>query len=404
MQDTQLDGLGENVRATESAALKWLGEIGLVVPSFVVEDGDEPTVVELVGTGPWVVKPDIALSGKGLKGMVSICHTAAELADAIGHAREMAPAVVEEFVEGEEGYVSIVFDDATSAVFLRASAEGGVGFDPSRLEPWKLNLDQDMRDYQVRDFLRASGVSDWKLVTHLTRAIQAMWLAFRISEATMIEINPYRWSADRWVAVGVALEFEENASWLAQRHRPDLQTQAMPGDRVISAGEAAVEAANKMNLGRPAVKFFQLDGDIAALVIGGGAGLASLDRLTDLGLRPACYVDASPGAPHESLVALMKAGLSIKGLRGAIIGAVVMSLMDTRALTRAVLDAMNELGLNGTQFPIVVRIAGPHEEESHDLLAKRMPAIQCIGREGSIDDMCDQLAKVLEPQRQGSSS
>jgi succinyl-CoA synthetase beta subunit len=382
------------LRAVESTALEWLARLGVKVPSFAVA-GAEGALWELpVAAGAWVVKPDVAMSGKGLQGLVSVCRTRQAVVEAVD--RLPGAAVVAEYVDGDEGYLSFVLDGESHRVVVRAGMEGGVGFDPSTLDEWGLELGQEVRDYEIREFLVRVGVRDGALVPRLVEAIQILWSAFQETEATLIEINPFRWTPTSWAAVGVAVEFDDNATSRAERCRPSLVAPARDAaQRSMTDAEAEIEAISLAHPGRPAVRFIELDGDVASLVIGGGAGLATLDSLTSLGLAPSCYVDGSPGAPPEALQALMRVGLGRPGLRGAVVGAVATSLMDTRELARPVLDAMAELGVDGTQFPIVARIAGPNEELSRELFAAHAPAVHVLDRGSSLDAACHELRGLV---------
>jgi succinyl-CoA synthetase beta subunit len=279
---------------------------------------------------------------------------------------------------------------------LRVSATGGVGFDAATATAVPVPLERGLGGFEITRALRSAGVGDLALRRALTRAIEAMWRAFSVSEATIIEVNPFRWDGERLVAVGVAVDFEDPCGWPAARYRPSpLVAGDVVAGRTPNPREQAVERANAAAPYRPAVRYSELDGDVAMLVIGGGAGLLALDRLVDLGLKPSCYVDGSPGATHAKFVELVAAGLGRPGVRGGIIGAVVMSLMDTQELARAIVEAIGRVGYDPAVRPLVVRLAGPHEEESRELLAAAAPAVRVIGRDLSLDDACDELARAL---------
>ncbi|TNC25161.1 ATP-grasp domain-containing protein [Amycolatopsis alkalitolerans] len=393
------------MRTLESASMEWLARIGVEVPRTIrVTDAEGLSAVRAAIPAPWVLKPDTAESGKGLRGQVFVCRDEEALAAAFTdvHTVSDSGAVVAEYVEGSECYASIGLDTGHGGAVLRVSRSGGVGFDASTAVTVPISMTRGLTGYEIGTALRDAGVEP-ALTRPLSRAVQAIWQAFTVSEATLIEVNPFRWNGERLVAVGVAVEFEDYSGWLATRYRPRGLS---PATRPRTAREEAVANADAAFPDRPSVKFFELDGDVAALVVGGGAGLVVLDRLVDLGLRPSCYVDGSPGAPQSKLVELIAAGLSTPDVRGGIVGAVVMSLMDTRELAESLVAALDRTSYDATEKPLVVRIAGPNEEESRKLLGDRAPAVTFVGREASLDDACGMLAGALDartPRAEGAS-
>lgn len=391
-------------RATESAAMPWLRQVGLVTPElFVVTDARDVVTDEPAFGPPWVVKPDVADSGKGLAGLVHICRFRDELASAVAATlRSGAPAVVDEYVEGDECYLSITLDENARGAVVRVSATGGIGFDAHQAAAVTVGLTQGIDDQMVTDLLDRAGVNDAELRSALNSALQVLWPAFCDAEAVLIEVNPFRWDGQRLVAVGVAVEFDPHGHPLAHALRPSALVDPDPMvDRAPTPRELAVRAADAAEPNRAGIKFFELDGDVACLITGGGAGLLALDYLTDLGIRPACYLDASPGAGSAKLQTLFSSALSVPGLRGVLFGGAVLSLADAREVALEFATAADRAGFDSTRVPTVVRLAGPHEAEAHAVLRKRLPGALVLDRAASLEDACDllQIAMEQSPQK-----
>ncbi|MDV6282935.1 ATP-grasp domain-containing protein [Rhodococcus jostii] len=386
-------------RATESAAMPWLRRVGLATPELVVVTHEHELLPGGPAFGPpWVVKPDVAGSGKGLAGLVHICRSRDELSSAVtATLRSGAPAVVEEFVEGEECYLSIALDETTRGAVVRAAATGGVGFDAHQAAAMTVGLAEGPDDHAVAGLLDRAAVSDPRLRSAIGDALQVLWTAFCSAEAVLVEVNPFRWDGQRLVAVGVAVEFDPHGHPDAQALRPSALVDAdHVVDRAPTPRELAVREADAAEPNRAGIKFFELDGDVACMITGGGAGLLALDYLTDLGIRPACYLDASPGAGSAKLQTLFSSALSVPGLRGVLFGGAVLSLADARDVAVEFAAAADRAGFDSTRVPTVVRLAGPHEAEAHAVLRRRLPGALVLDRAASLEDACDLLLTAME--------
>jgi succinyl-CoA synthetase beta subunit len=378
--------------------MPWLREVGLATPELlVVTDERDVVTVEPAFGPPWVVKPDIAGSGKGLAGLVHICKSRDELASAVAATlRSGAPAVVDEYVEGDECYLSITLDENARGAVVRVSGTGGVGFDAHEAAAVTVGLTYGINDRMVTELLDRAAVHDPKLRTALTSALQVLWTAFCDAEAVLIEVNPFRWDGERLTAVGVAVEFDPHGHPAARALRPTLVDHDAALDRAPTPRELAVRAADAAEPNRAGVKFFELDGDVACMITGGGAGLLGLDYLTDLGIRPACYLDASPGAGSEKLQTLFGSALSVPGLRGVLFGGAVLSLADAREVAVEFVAAVERAGFDSTRVPTVIRLAGPNDAAAHALLRKRLPGALVLDRAASLEDACDLLLTAIE--------
>lgn len=383
-------------RTRESEAMSWLARLGLAVPHHVVVASPSEVDVARFSGPPYIAKPDVALGGKGARGLVAACADHDELraevrallaADIEGVAVDAV--VVEEAIEGEELYLSVAIDEARGPV-VRLASSGGIGFDAAAAAVIAPATFEPLLDRELTTLVDAAGITDGVLAGHLKHITDVIWRAFVASEATLLELNPIRWDGRRAVAVGAALEFDDDARSAARAFWPRVdQHPAARLGRPPTPREAQVAVAAVP--GRPSSSFIELGGDVAMLVVGGGAGLVCFDRLRRLGLRPACIADHSPGAGEVALRSIIEAGLSIPGVRGAIFGAVVISLADTVPYARAFVDGARHASVAVEGLPIVVRLAGPNEDEAHRILAT-YPGLVVLGRESTIEDACDVLA------------
>lgn len=391
-------------RTRESAALSWLGCLGVPVPSYTVIGGNEGLDAKALPPGPpWIVKPDVSLGGKGKLGLVRRCddktvlaRSVAELLDvSIGCLRPPA-VVVEEFIEGREVYLSISIDDRARGPLIRLSASGGVGFN-AETEAVGLvaRLNEGLYDCQIQQLLATARLADDVLERAVAQLTDILWRAFVASEATLLELNPIRWNGKVATAVGMALEFDNEGRPAASGFRPTLDEDlAAELGRLPTPRERLVAEANDAEPLRPSVKFFELGGDVALLIVGGGASLLCFDYLHERGIMPACYADYSPGAGRAKLQAVVEAGLKVPGVRGALFGAVVVNLVDVMELAEALVKGIEAAGVDPKSFPIVARVAGPNEAAAQNFL-RGIPGIVVVGREGTLEDACDVLIERI---------
>ncbi len=388
-------------RTRESEAMTWLRGLGISVPRHAVFTGSMDVEDGVPFDPPYVAKPDVSLGGKGERGLVRLCANREELGHAVREllAEEVggvpvSAVVVEEAVDGEEIYLSVSIDERSGPV-LRLAGRGGVGFDAADAATVAPASFAPVLDRELQALVGAAGLVDESLIRQVKHAAEVLWRAFLVSEATLLELNPIRWDGRMATAVGAALEFDDNARASARAFWPivDEGPEARLG-RPATPREAHVAAVSAMEPNTPASSFIEIGGDVAMLMVGGGAGLVSYDRLREHGLSPACIADHSPGAGELKLRALIDAGLAVPGVRGAIFGAVVISLADTVPYARALVDAVRGAGVNLETFPVVVRLAGPNEDEAHHVL-ESLPGLVVLGREVTIEGACDVLAELL---------
>jgi succinyl-CoA synthetase beta subunit len=90
-----------------------------------------------------------------------------------------------------------------------------------------------------------------------------------------------------------------------------------------------------------------------------------MDALIQEGLQPANYTEYSGNPPREKVAALTKIVLSKPGLRGLWIAGGVANFTDIAETFHGIIDALDEVK---PTYPIVVRRAGPNEEEGVRLM------------------------------------
>jgi succinyl-CoA synthetase beta subunit len=98
---------------------------------------------------------------------------------------------------------------------------------------------------------------------------------------------------------------------------------------------------------------------------GGGASIANMDALINVGLKPANYTEYSGNPPREKVYQLAKVVLSKPGLRGLWMAGVVANFTNIKETFLGIIDALDEIK---PAYPIVVRRDGPESKEAFELL------------------------------------
>lgn len=367
---------------------------GVVVRSLRDLDG-------AAGSFPLLVKAQVLAGGRGKAGGVCGVGSREELEAAISSLlgstllREPVRSVlVEEALPvAREYYLACVYDQATGSPAVLFSTSGGMeveGMDPPQRFPI------DPRDPAGSAARAATGISE--LVSEpergeLHRIISSLASIFFDSDARQIEINPLILTTDnRLVAADVKVALDDDAAfrhpeWLALEERTVLGRE--PTERERAARE--IDAGPMAHRGT-ASKYIEFGGDIGILFSGGGASLANMDALLAAGGKPANYSEYSGNPPREKVAALARVVLSKPGLRGLWICGGVANFTQIDETLSGIVDALREVR---PSYPIIVRRAGPGEEEGRRVMEEAARELGLTLRYFGAETPMTETAQVL---------
>ncbi|UCE30327.1 MAG: hypothetical protein JSW68_09580, partial [Burkholderiales bacterium] len=251
------------------------------------------------------VKAQLLAGGRGKAGLVRLAdpaalgETVAALREALGARAPSTPILVEQAVLLEaEWYRACRVDDIAQRPVLLFSLAGGIDVEsePKAVRSYRLDALAETFPHQLVPWLREAGVTGPALGA-LARIAAQLARAFKAEDADLIEINPLGVRpGGRPIALDAKVSVDDNAAY---RH-PEWSALA----------SAAVQESSRTALERDAeacgITFVELDGDIALLSGGAGLGMALADMLTDAGLRPANFVDATGGNDRQRIVDLVR--------------------------------------------------------------------------------------------------
>jgi succinyl-CoA synthetase beta subunit len=227
--------------------------------------------------------------------------------------------------------------------------------------------------------------ADRKHLVALASITVNLYHAFTEADALLLEVNPLVITMqDTLSIVGLMMEIDASALYRHQEWSdPDGEAIGL-GGRPVTARERLVLEANKALTGG-AIRYTELDGDIALLVGGGGAGLHQHDLLTLEGAWPANHSDLSPSPTPDKPAVLFDAVLAHPNVRGMLLGVNLLQLAPCDLLVKAMLIALKRSDKDPKRFPIVIRLFGPREKEARELAAS-IPGVQYLPYGASLRD------------------
>lgn len=321
-----------------------LQKAGVAVPkSVLIEKPQEAPFL------PCVVKAQV-LAGKRKKGgIIKVCKSQAEFADAMKlfgvafQGEQVKKLLVEELADvKKELYVSFCFDTDVRGPVLLFSEQGGI----------------DVEEMGNVKKVPLSEIHSLKLASDVADAIKKIQDVFVKEDCRLLEVNPLAITPKGLIALGAMVEFDDAA---AGRHK---ERSYAPRGAQLREREQAVKVANDADY-HGTVKYVELDGDIGVLAAGGGASLTCMDALIGAGGRPANFSEFSGNPTAEKVYTLAKVVMTKPGVRGLWIVGAVANFSPVDVMMEGIIRALNEVQ---PKFPIVVRRAGPKELEGLQML------------------------------------
>ncbi len=387
-----------NVYEHEGKAL--LRTYGIEIPKGVLlshPEEIEPAVRALGGR--FVLKAQV-LSGKRAdrggvvfcETMEEVCNTASSWFEAGFEGQPVTEVLLEARISAKrELYAACVYDIAARGPLLVVGASGGTGVESQEVfERFPL----DVRDFRTSLQSNASALE--AIAQELPSFCEKLVSAFFEEDARQIEINPLAEREDgSLIALDAKVTLDDagaarHPEWSAYEGRSTLGRAATARER----GAADIDAGADAHRGT-AGTYFELDGDIATLFSGGGASLVNMDTMHRLGLRAANYAEYSGNPPKEKVQALARLVLSQPGLRGALIVGGIANFTDIKETFSGIAAALDVLK---PRYPIVVRRAGPREQEGLDLLracaARNGVKMEVFGKDTTMADAVTRMKEL----------
>ncbi|HLC52224.1 MAG TPA: ATP citrate lyase citrate-binding domain-containing protein, partial [Candidatus Nanoarchaeia archaeon] len=150
------------------------------------------------------------------------------------------------------------------------------------------------------------------------------------------------------------------------RYRWEINFPERTDNRDATAREIAARQIDREDHRGVAGKtFIDLDGDIGILTVGGGASMTLMDTLIQCGGKPANFTEYSGNPPKEKVEKLTRIVLDRENLSGLFVAGVIANFTNIKETLQGTIKVLIE---QKTLFPIVIRRAGPHDQEAKEML------------------------------------
>jgi len=277
----------------EHDAKTLLAREGINVPAGCLVDSVKAVASTPLPTGPWVIKGQVPMGGRGKAGIVRMAESIEELhahAEAILGAAMKGRRVGEVRIEqnvgpAEEAYFALLLDAAAGGVRVIVSGKGGMDIET-------LPAEQIRADTVAPDHAALRGCIE-RLTQDLpppkAAALRAagsdLSRVFLEREALLIEVNPLFVKGDgAWIAGDAKIVTDDGA----------LPRQAAVRELLDKRAAAYPEAALKLEHGCDYV-VVDPEGEIGLLTTGAGLSMMLIDELRAAGLKPYNFLDVRTG-------------------------------------------------------------------------------------------------------------
>jgi citryl-CoA synthetase large subunit len=323
-----------------------------------------------------VVKAQVLAGKRGKAGGIRFAHSPEELQEIIeamvGNELlgELVTGVLieEKAAIAQEYYISLTYDTVNREPVLAISKEGGVDVETfAREHPDQLILKRfgpivGLMPWMARDAAVRAGFRGREL-RNLAGIAVKMWNVMVQADARLVEINPLvRTQNGELVALDAALLLDSDA----QVRHPELNLPPRQATgRPLTERELVAQAIDEGDYRGVAGKYVELEGDIGMLTSGGGGSITLMDAVAAFGGKPANYTEYGGNPPAEKVYRLTKVVATKPGLHGLLIAGGIANNTRVDVTFEGIARALAEIR---PEYPIVIRRAGPGEEEGLQLM------------------------------------
>lgn len=352
----------------EHDAKSLLGENGIPVPAGVLVESAESVGLAKLPPGPWMVKAQAAVGGRGKAGAIRAADTPAEAASHVaaligtkvrGHAIR-ACRIEQRLAGAHESYISFSVDPASMGMRVLMGEQGGIDIETMARESRGMRSEIACDPASLSEAVaRLSDGAAPALRHALAEAGQALAALVWKFEATLLEVNPLFIRDDgTWLAADAKLALDDNVLGRA----PALES------FFLERRAAYPEVALKIEEGFDYV-LLDADGQIGLVTTGAGLSMALVDEIAAAGYRPFNFVDIRTGqfrGDPRRLVQVLRWIARGPRIRVVLIN-IFAGITHLGEFARLLLEALRLVP--ELQVPIVARLVGNGQAEAESILS-----------------------------------
>ncbi|MBN66136.1 MAG: ADP-forming succinate--CoA ligase subunit beta [Rickettsiales bacterium] len=372
-----------------------LQKYGVAVPrgGVAYTPAEAEQVAQNLGGNLWVVKAQIHAGGRGKAGGVKLAKSLDEVQqltkEMLGmtlvthqtgpEGKEVKRVYIEEGSDiGEELYLSMVIDRATSRITFMASSEGGMDIEevaakqPEKIITVTVDPACGIQPFHARRLAQGLGIPK-ELGKDFHNFIFGMYESFVDTDASQVEINPLVITKQtKLIALDAKFNFDDNALF----RQPD----------VLEMRDEDEEDPLELQASKFGLSYVKMDGNIGCMVNGAGLAMSTMDIIKLYGGEPANFLDVGGGANKEKVTEAFKLILSDPNVEGILVN-IFGGIMRCDIIAEGIISAAKEVSLD---VPLVVRLEGTNVE-----LGKKMLSTSGLSITAA-DDLADAADKIVK--------
>lgn len=332
------------MKLLEYEAKNLLQKVGIPIPAFQVITKNITPELPL----PIVLKSQVPAGGRGKLGGVKVVESSDELDRAIDTLLKLpikgflpSKLLAEEKLNiTYEYYLSLTINRSLSHIELVAHTNGGMDVEENDTTNF-LHLELTAKNSIVVGEQLAEYLGREDQTFALQDIAERLYTCFTKNDATLIEINPLIYTADKKIVCGDAkIELDDAAAF---RH-PDWQF------------EENTQEVNFVTLNET--------GNVATIANGAGLAMATVDAVYDHGLAAANFLDIGGGASTASVLAAFERILLYPNITAIVIN-IFAGITRCDEIAKAIIAAKKEIP---HLPPLYIRLAGTNYKAAAALL------------------------------------
>jgi succinyl-CoA synthetase beta subunit len=354
-------------------------EAGIPVPpGLVISDATSAPP----GSGPWMVKAQVPVGGRGKAGGIVRCNSAAEVDAAVrrlvgsrlkGHAIETC--LIEQAAIGEERYLSVMVDAASYGLRVIWSAAGGIEIEQAAGAESRLCAPHPGAVAEALADLIADEPEAWrKDVAAIGQKLADLLLD---RELALAEINPL-FVADSGCVAGDAKVVVDLSA---------VDRQPRIASLIAARPDTYLDANRKLSEG---FDYVELDpaGEIGLVTTGAGLSMMLIDELTARGAKPLNFCDIRTGQMRGSPARLMRVleWITARPSLKAVLVNIFAGITDLGEFAGLLASAIEQSP--ALTVPVVARLVGRNAADAMRILGERQPAMLVT------EDLEEALARI----------
>lgn len=335
-----------------------------VLPGAVADTADEAVAAADDMGYSVAIKAQVQVGGRGKAGGIKVAQNSDEARTHAGNILGMdikGHTVHRVWIEkamdiAEEYYASFTFDRSARLHLGMLSARGGVDIeqvaeeDPEAIVRRHISPLDGLTEAEARAWVEEAKLNP-QATAGATEILVKLYECYTNGDADLVEINPLILGADGVVyALDAKVTLNDSAAY-RQESWADFEQSTVLDEREQLAKEKGLQ-------------YVGLDGSVGIIANGAGLAMSTLDVVSQVGGRPANFLDVGGGASADVVTNALTVINSDPNVNVIFIN-IFGGITRCDEVARGIIEAMNRVDLAS---PLVVRLDGTNAEAGREIL------------------------------------